>query len=130
MKPLERGTAHSYTIATGYEHTAEAFGNAGVPVVGTPALIGFLETAADRCLRPFYEGKEGSVGTVVEVAHLAPAAANATIEARAEVIAVEGRRIRFAVAAFNGATPLMKGTHERVVVDLERFLGKLREATR
>ncbi len=130
MKPVDRGTAHSYTIATGHEHTAEAFGNVGVPVVGTPALIGFLETAADRCLRPFYEGREGSVGTVVEVAHLAPAPVNATIEARAEVIASEGRRIRFSVAAFDGTTPLMKGIHERVVVDLDRFLGKLREATR
>ncbi len=130
MKPLERGTRYSFTTATGHEHTAEAFGNAGVPVVGTPALIGFLETAADRCLKPFYEGKEGSVGTLVEVAHLAPAAENATIEARAEVIAVDGRRVRFAVAAFNGETPLMKGTHERVVVDLGRFLAKLREAPR
>jgi fluoroacetyl-CoA thioesterase len=130
VKPVEPGMQYRYTIATGHEHTAEAFGNIGVPVVGTPALIGFLETAADRCLRPFYEGKEGSVGTVVEIAHLAPVAENATIEARAEVIAIDGRRVRFAVAAFSGQTPLMKGVHERVVVDLERFLAKLRQAAR
>lgn len=130
MKPVNIGTDYRYSIATGHEHTAEAFGNIGVPVVGTPALIGFLETAADRCLKPFYEGKEGSVGTVVEVAHLAPARANATIEARAEVIASDGRRYRFSVAAFEGTTPLMKGTHERVVIDLDRFLGKLRETAR
>ena len=54
----------------------------------------------------------------------------ATIEARAEVIAIDGRRVRFAVAAFSGQTPLMKGVHERVVVDLERFLAKLRQAAR
>ena len=72
----------------------------GVPVVGTPALIGFLETAADRCLRPFYEDREGSVGTLVEIVHLAPAPQNALIEARAELIAIDGRRYRFAVEAF------------------------------
>jgi fluoroacetyl-CoA thioesterase len=125
MKPVAIGTTHRYSIATGPEHTAEAFGNAGVPVVGTPALIGFLETAADRCLRPFYEAKEGSVGTLVEVVHLAPAPRNATIEARAELIAIDGRRHRFAVAAFCSDTPLMKGTHERMVVDIERFLARL-----
>jgi predicted thioesterase len=125
VKPVAIGTRHRYSIATGPEHTAEAFGNAGVPVVGTPALIGFLETAADRCLRPFYEPKEGSVGTLIEIVHLAPARKNATIEARAELIAIDGRRHRFAVAAFHGETPLMKGIHERVVVDLERFLARL-----
>jgi fluoroacetyl-CoA thioesterase len=128
MKPVSPGTRHSYSITTGQQHTAEAFGNAGVTVVGTPALIGFLETAADRCLRPFYEDKEGSLGTVVEIVHLAPAVKDSTIEARAEVIAVDGRRYRFAVEALCGATPLMKGTHERVVVDLQRFLARLPKA--
>ncbi len=125
MKPVAVGTRHRYSTATGPEHTAEAFGNAGVPVVGTPALIGFLETAADQLLRPFYDEKEGSVGTMVEIVHLAPAPRNATIEARAEVTSVDGRRHRFAVAAYWGETALMKGTHERVVVDLDRFFDRL-----
>ncbi len=127
MKPVAIGTRHRHSIATGPQHTAEAFGNAGVPVVGTPALIGFLETAADRLLRPFYEEKEGSLGTVVDIVHLAPAPRGATIEAQAELTAVDGRRHRFAVAAFWGETALMKGTHERVVVDLDRFLARLEQ---
>jgi len=128
VKPAAIGAQHRYSIATGPEHTAEAFGNTGVPVVGTPALIGFLETAADRCLRPFYELKEGSVGTLVEIVHLAPALKGATIEARAELVAIDGRRHRFAVKALHGDTPLMTGIHERVVVDLERFLARLADA--
>ena len=130
MKPIALGARHSYTIETQYRDTAEAFGNAGVAVVGTPALIGFIETAADRCLKPFYEGKEGSLGTIIDVAHLAPAPANATIEASAEVVAIEGRKVRFAVAARYGTSLLMKGFHERVVVDMERFLAKLAGAKR
>ena len=125
MKPIAPGTSHAFTIQTGERDTAEAFGNAGVPVVGTPALVGFIETAADRCLRPYYDGKEGSVGTTIEVAHLAPAPKNATIEARAEVVSVVGRKVRFAVEARLADTVLMKGFHERMVVDLERFLAKL-----
>ena len=130
MKPVAIGAQHRYSIATGPEHTAEAFGNSGVPVVGTPALIGFLETAADRCLQPLYEHKEGSVGTLVEIVHLAPAPKGATIEARAELVAIDGRRHRFAVKALHGDTPLMTGIHERVVVDLERFLARLPDASK
>jgi len=130
MKPITLGARHSFTVETRYRDTAEAFGNAGVAVVGTPALIGFLETAADRCLKPFYEGREGSLGAIVDVAHLAPAPENATIEASAEVVAIEGRKVRFAVAARYGTRLLMKGFHERVVVDMERFLAKLAGAKR
>ena len=125
MKPVAPGTRHAFTVQTQARDTAEAFGNPGVPVVGTPALIGFLETAADRCLKPFYEAKEGSVGASIDVAHLAPAPENAAIEARAEVIGVEGRKFRFAVEVRHGERLLMKGFHQRMVVDLERFLAKL-----
>jgi predicted thioesterase len=125
VKPVAVDTQYRYAIPTGRQHTAEAFGNEGVPVVGTPALIGFLETAADRCLRPYYEDREGSLGTLVDIVHLAPAPRDALVEARARLIAIDGRRYRFAVEAFWNDTPLMKGTHERVVVDLDRFLAKL-----
>ena len=125
MKAVRPGTRHSFAVATQYRDTAEAFGNPGVPVVGTPALIGFLETAAERCLQPFYEGRECSVGTAIDVAHLAPAPENSTIEASAEVIGIDGRQIRFAVEVRMGASLLMKGSHERRVVDLDRFLARL-----
>jgi fluoroacetyl-CoA thioesterase len=129
MKPIEPGIRNSFAIETQYRDTAEAFGNLGVPVVGTPALVGFLESAAERCLKPFYEGKEGSLGASIDVVHLAPAPENSTIEARAEVVSVDGRKMRFAVEARLGERLLMKGFHERVVVDLERFLAKLTEDT-
>ena len=129
MKPISPGARYSFIVQTQYRDTAEAFGNPGVPVVGTPALIGFLETAAERCLQPFYEAKEGSLGTSIDIAHLAPAPENSTIEASAEVVALEGRKIRFAVQARQGESLLMKGFHERMVVDLERFLAKLAAQT-
>lgn len=125
MKPLAPGLRAAHRVTTTDHDSAEAFGNPGVRVVGTPALIGFLETAAHRCLENAYEPGEGSVGTHVDVRHLAAAPAGVAIEAAAEVTAVEGRRVRFAVAARWGDTLLMQGTHERTVVDLARFLAKL-----
>ncbi len=125
MKPVRLGQRGSWRIETGSRDTAAAFGNSGVNIVGTPALIGFLETAAHRCLMPCYETKEGSVGTYVEVTHLAAAPQGATVEAVAEVVKIDGRRVRFAVEARWDAILLMNGFHERMIVDLERFLAKL-----
>ena len=125
MKAVAIGLRGVYRVATAPRDSAEAFGNPGVRVVATPALIGFLETAAHRCLESAYEPGEGSVGTHVDVRHLAAAPDGATIESTAEVIAVDRRRVRFAVAARWGETLLMQGTHERAVVDLARFLAKV-----
>jgi predicted thioesterase len=125
VKAVAIGLRGVHRVATTPGDSAEAFGNPGVRVVGTPALIGFLETAAHRCLETAYEPGEGSVGTHVDVRHLAAAPDGAEIESTAEVIRVAGRRVRFAVAARWGETLVMEGTHERAVVDLARFLAKV-----
>lgn len=124
MKSIATGSSKTLTIATAVHHTASAVGNAGVEVVSTPALILFLEDAAEQAIRQSYDAGEASVGTVVNIRHLAAVPAGATIEAEACVIAVDGRRITFDVAARHGQKLVMTGTHERYVVDLARFLAK------
>ena len=62
----------SYTVRTTDQHTAAAFGNTGVHVIGTPALIGFLETASADCAKPLIGEGDATVGTMVAVRHLAP----------------------------------------------------------
>ena len=125
MKPIAVGTRHVYRIETGDRHTAEHYGNDGVAVVATPVLIGFLETAAHECIAASYEAGEGSVGTAVNVRHLAAALPGAVVLAEARVTAVDGRRVDFAVEARVGEKLLMAGTHGRAVVDLRRFLASL-----
>lgn len=122
MTPIEIGECLAFDIDTEYRHTAEAFGNTGVRVIGTPALIGFLESAAGRILRRHEEDGEVSVGTTVDVRHLAAAPEGATITATAEVVAVDGNRIDFAVEARHGTRVLMSGRHGRAVVTFDRFM--------
>lgn len=125
MKLVTIGQRHTHRVKTTHAHTADALGNKGVNVVATPVLIGFLEDAAMECLKPAYEDGEGSVGTFVDVRHLAPAPAGALIEAAAEVRAVKGRQVEFAVSASWGEVLLMEGRHGRAVVNLARFFAKL-----
>lgn len=125
MKPVTIGQSHTHRVKTTHAHTADALGNRGVNVVATPVLIGFLEDAAMECLKSAYEDGEGSVGTFVNVCHLAPAPAGAVIEATAEVSAVKGRQVEFAVSARWGEVLLMEGSHGRAVVNLARFFARL-----
>jgi fluoroacetyl-CoA thioesterase len=125
MKPVTVGQSHSIRIETTHAHTADAYGNKGVTVVATPVLIGFLETASHGCIRPNLDAGEGSVGTSVNVRHLAAALAGAVVEASATVTAVKGKQIEFAVQAKAGDTVLMEGSHGRAVVNLARFFERL-----
>ena len=125
MKPVPIGSRHRQQIEIKHAHTADAFGNKGVTVVATPMLIGFLEGASHGAIAPFFDEGEGSVGTLVNVRHLAAAPVGATIEVSAAVTAVKGRQVEFAVEAHWNDTPLMTGTHGRAVIDLARFREKL-----
>jgi predicted thioesterase len=122
MKPIEPGLTYSFTIKTDASHSAEAFGNANVTVLGTAALIGFIESAAESCVAGCYERSEASVGTGVHIRHVAPAPVGALVEVRARLVQVNRRKLGFDVeVAWNDAI-LMIGTHDRAVVDLDGFL--------
>jgi predicted thioesterase len=122
MKPIEPGLTFSFTIKTDASHSAEAFGNAEVTVLGTAALIGFMERAAERCASACYDRGEASVGTGVHVRHVAPAPAGALVEVRAKLADVNRRKLSFDVEVAWRDNVLMIGTHDRAVVDLGSFL--------
>jgi fluoroacetyl-CoA thioesterase len=124
MKDIPLGHVNTLEIMPEERHTASAVGNVGVHVVSTPSLIGFLEQTSHRAILPFVEEGEVSVGTRVEVDHLAAAHVGQMIHTRACVEAVEGRRITFAVEARQGDRLVMKGRHGRAVVRRERLLGQ------
>lgn len=128
MKAIPAGLVHRVEIMPEERHTAAALGNTGVHVVSTPSLIGYLEMASHRSILPFCEEGEASVGTRVEVDHLAPAFLGQPIIATARVLATEGRRITFEVAAEQDGRLIMKGRHGRAVIRLDRLLDRAPKA--
>ena len=91
-------------------------------VFSTPAMILLMERAAREALRPFLEDGEESVGVEVHVEHLGPAVLGATVRGLARVDAIDGRRVDFAVTAYNGDREIGRGTHRRAIVSLSRLL--------
>lgn len=105
-------------------NTAAAVGSGLVPVFATPFMIAIMENAAVNALLPHLAEDEGSVGTHLDVSHDAATPIGMKVWAEAEVLAVEGKKITFAVAAFDEAGSIGKGTHERFIIKPERFLAK------
>jgi len=107
--------------------TAEKAGNKGVDVLSTPMLLQLIEEAAVQCLVPVLEPDDVSLGAYVDLTHLAPTPVGFIVRTEVEVIGIDGRRINFAVAAFDEREKIAEGMHERYIVERMRFLKNLEE---
>ncbi|MGD1065471.1 MAG: thioesterase family protein [Vulcanimicrobiaceae bacterium] len=107
--------------------TAEKAGNAGVDVLSTPMLLQLVEEAAMQCIAPVLDPDEISLGTHVDLAHLAATPVGLIIRTEVEVLKVDGRRIEFAFAAFDEREKIGEGTHERYITSREKFRERLDE---
>lgn len=121
-------TALRFTVTD--DDTALALGSGSLPVLATPRLLAWCETATCAALEDDLAPGETSVGTRVELQHLAASAVGQDVEVTARVVHADGRLRRFAVAARNvvdGEPGKLVGSGEvtRVVVDAERFLSRL-----
>ncbi len=96
-------------------------------VYGTPFMIYLMEVAASNAIQEHLPPGHVSVGTSVDVQHLAATPVGRTVTAKARVISVDGRRVTFAVEAHDGAERIGAGSHGRAVVDMARFLKALAE---
>ncbi|HYN66523.1 MAG TPA: hotdog domain-containing protein [Ornithinibacter sp.] len=106
--------------------TAVALGSGGLPVLATPRLLAWCEAATCRAVEGGLARGSSSVGTSVRLEHLGASAVGERVTVAAELVAVDGRRLRFEVEATDAAGVVVgRGTVERVVVDDQRFLAGL-----
>jgi fluoroacetyl-CoA thioesterase len=125
---LKVGRAHTLARKVDAAVTADQFGNKGVYVFATPALIALLEETAIACAAPGLTEGQGTVGTKVDIQHLAATPVGMTVTARTELIEVDGRRLVFSVEASDDREPVATGTHERFIVNsMEKFLTRASE---
>jgi predicted thioesterase len=108
-----------------HENTAASVGAGGVEVFGTPMMIALMENAAWRAVADALEPGSVTVGTVVNVQHLAATPLGQRVRAIAELLEIKERRLLFHVEAFDEQQKIGEGQHERAIVHLERFLSRL-----
>lgn len=123
---LAPGARAKISITVEQEDTAVRVGSGQVPVLATPRLLALAEAATVRAVEGRLAPGQTSVGTRVELEHRAAGPVGAEVEVVAELAEVDGRRLVFSFTAHGGDRLLASGTIERVVVDTERFLDRLR----
>ena len=108
--------------------TADRFGNPGVRVLATPALVALIEACAIRCAAPTLAEGQGTVGTQVNMQHLAPTPVGMKVTIRVELVELEGKRLGFQFQAHDERDLIARGTHERFILgSMERFLSRAAE---
>ena len=123
---LEPGLQATVEETVTDEMTAERLGSGDVPVLGTPALLAMIEAAAVAAVADHLDDGDTTVGSAVELDHIAPSPVGVRVEATAALREVDGRRLRFAFEVTDPAGPVARGSHQRVIVDRQRFLASAR----
>lgn len=122
---IEIGQKHVSELVVTDAVTAIAFGSGDMPVLATPAMMALMENAAMLAVKDSLPEGCTTVGGHIESSHLKPTKVGEKIEAVAEVVKVDGKKIFFKVAAYCGDALLGEGTHLRFVVDREKFMSRL-----
>jgi fluoroacetyl-CoA thioesterase len=119
-----RGTAE---LVVGEQHTAPRIGSGRIRVLATPVMINLIEAAALAAVEQSLPEFHQSLGTRLDITHIAATPVGMRVRATAEVTRVEGRTVHFHVRAEDEHELIGEGTHERVVVNLERFDRRVQE---
>lgn len=96
-------------------------------IFSTPDLVLLLEAAAIEALAAHLPDHQSSVGTTIDIAHSAATLKGQTVTCTATVSEVDRRRVLFDIVATDGIDTVCTGSHERFVVDLEKFGARLAE---
>jgi fluoroacetyl-CoA thioesterase len=100
------------------------------PVFATAMMVGFVEATCIDCLRPHLDVTEHSVGTHLDMSHVAPTPVGKCVRAEVELVAVEGRALTFKVAVHDEAGKIGQGQHQRAVILIDRFMAKVADRSR
>ncbi|MDX2219312.1 MAG: thioesterase family protein [Burkholderiales bacterium] len=118
---IPTGQTGTSSLVVGEEHTASRVGSGRVGVLATPVMINVIEAAALAAVEHLLPEGHQSLGTQLDVSHVAATPVGMTVTAEARVTGVDGRIIRFAVVARDEQDIIGSGVHERVVVNVARF---------
>ncbi len=124
IEDITNGTSGTLIKKIGLQDCTE---RGGFHIFATPDLVLLLELTAIQALAPYLPETQSTVGTRVDIAHTAATVLGQTVTCTATVIEIDRRRVVFEITANDGVDDIVAGTHERFVVDLDKFVARLAE---
>ena len=125
MDTLKTGLKGHGEFTVRASDSAKAFRSGSLAVLATPVLIASAEETCADLVQPLLDEGMGTVGTQVNIRHLAPTPIGMGYHCDCEITSVEGRVIRFNVVLYDEKEKIGEGTHERVMINEERFFAKV-----
>ena len=121
---LTVGIKGTQSVTVANDNTAAAMGSGTLAVFATPAMIALMEKTAYISVQNELDEGCGSVGTLLNVKHLAATPVGMQVTCESELVEIDGRRLVFTVKAYDEKGLIGEGTHERFIVQNEKFLAK------
>ena len=119
---IEVGLTAEMTHTVTEEESAASYGSGLMPVLSTPHLVALMERTARKVIEPELAPAQNNVGIRIDIQHMAATPVGMEVRVRAELLEVDGRRLRFRVEAWDQEEKIGEGYHERFIIDTERFL--------
>lgn len=104
--------------------TALSFGSGGVTVFATPMMVGMMENASLKAVDKFLPEGYTTVGTHLDVSHMAATPVGMKVRAQSKLVKIEGKALTFRVEVYDKVEKVGEGTHRRFIVPLEKFISR------
>ncbi len=123
---MQPGMTHTLTVTVEPTMTAASMKSGCLDVLATPILVAFMENVCLECVQGELDEGMTTVGTLVNISHLAPTPVGMKVRCECTLREIDRRRLVFDVKAFDEVSLVGEGTHERFIVDGEKFVEKSR----
>jgi fluoroacetyl-CoA thioesterase len=124
---LPAGLTGTAEMVVGEQHTAPRVGSGRIRVLATPVMINLIEAAALAAVEQSLPEYHQSLGTHLDITHVAATPVGMRVRATAELVKVDGRTLSFRLEARDEGDLIGDGSHERVIVNVERFDKRVQE---
>ncbi|MDR2010172.1 MAG: thioesterase family protein [Bacteroidales bacterium] len=122
---INTGVKGKEEVVVDFDNTAAKYGSGLVEVFATPAMIALMEKTCFRSVLEYLPEGYGTVGTLVNVTHSKATPVGIKVICESELIEVDRKRLIFKVIAYDETGEIGRGTHERFIIDIEKFMNKL-----
>ncbi|MFN2158437.1 MAG: thioesterase family protein [Anaerolineales bacterium] len=122
---FQPGMYKETTFEVTEEHSAIQLGSGSLRVLATPMMIRFMEITSHRLLEQHLPDGFSSVGYHLDIHHQAPTPINNPVRVRAEILELNKFKVSFSVKAWDDIEQVGEGLHQRVVIDLARFMKRV-----
>ncbi len=124
---MEIGKKYTSTLVVEEKHLACNVGSGDLRVLATPMMMALMENAAMLCVADELDAESSTVGGQISSSHIKPTGLGHTVTATAELIAVEGRKLKFKISASDEDGIIGEGEHLRFIIGREKFMSKVTE---